>query len=62
MLPFRVRRKAKRYSNAVGFGCISSSNKERLLLCPVGVGNHDRLCGNRKTSVNHFGNVCYQQQ
>jgi hypothetical protein len=31
-------------------------------LCPIGRGKHDSLCGNRKTSVDNFGNVCYRQQ
>ena len=29
----------------------------RLVVCPVGVVNHGRLCGNWKTSVNNFGEV-----
>ena len=26
-------------------------------MCPVGAVKHGRLCGNRKTSVNNFGEV-----
>jgi hypothetical protein len=29
----------------------------RLVVCLVGVVNHGRLCGNRKTNVNNFGEV-----
>jgi hypothetical protein len=39
---------------------VSVCVKERLVLCPVAVVNHGRLCGNRKISVNNFGDMCYQ--